>query len=52
MNSFETKCFCGCYFCEWLLFLLEYKVTLKKSWWLVDGVYTFHEVGKSLKLTI
>jgi hypothetical protein len=30
MNSFETKCLCGCYLCKWLLFLLEYKVTLKK----------------------
>jgi hypothetical protein len=31
MNYFETKCLHGCYIYEWLLVLLEYKVTFVKS---------------------
>jgi hypothetical protein len=31
MNSFETKCLHGCNIFEWLLFLLECKVTFLKS---------------------
>ncbi len=51
MNSFETKCVCGCFFCEWLLFLLEYKVTFLKCGG-HQTIYTIHEVGRSPKLTI